>query len=329
MSKLIKIALGFVVSGAVLLAVGLAFGGRGISISNNMKVVTEDDYELYSYKNMDLKEFESINIDMTNVPIYILSSDNGKYGVDVQVYIEDEEKIRIDVDDKELIVKDSHEFYWFAFELPSINIEKKEKEYVKVYLPEKEYDEFDIDTSNGKIILEDIGSYINELNLNASNAGVEVIKCNADKLVVDTSNGKVIVSDAKIEEIIVNTSNSGIEFENIEAENVNADTSNGAVKVMDSALEILEVDTSNSSVTVENIKMLSDKGSINIVTSNGIITAVLPDYSEKDFKITADTSNADIYLNGENLKESIYNTKEGKRKLNLNTSNGKIEIEFK
>lgn len=54
---------------------------------------------------MDYDAFKSVTVDAANCKIYIYSSDNGKYGVDLKLYNYDDDNIQFGVEGDELIIK--------------------------------------------------------------------------------------------------------------------------------------------------------------------------------------------------------------------------------
>ena len=89
-----------------------------------------------------------------------------------------------------------------------------------------------------------------------------------------------------------------------------------------SALEAI-LDTSNGGIKVRKSEIHK---SLNADTSNGGIEVELMG-SEDDYRISADTSNAKVYVNGRSVGSS-YSTGRGSREVILDTSNGRIGIGF-
>lgn len=267
MSKLIKIALGLIAAGAVLFIAGSAMGGKGLWVNKNFRILTADDFESYIYSNMDMEAFESIDIDISNVPVTLVSSQNGKYGVEVHYNTTKPDDIKIAVENKKLVIEADSQMYWFTFDLSFINGNKTNKEYVIVYLPEADYEKVCVETSNAAVIIEDTDGYVKDLKIRTSNAHVFVFGIEFDDMEIRTSNGSVTMENIRFKpdkgKITVDTSNAGITLnlpDNRKEEcKIYADTSNAGVYVNDEKVKsdghitsegnhVLHLDTSNGKI---------------------------------------------------------------------------------
>lgn len=309
MKKWIKTAIILLVAGVLLFMAGSLLGGRGISINRNFKVITADDYKHFSYVNMDMEEFNAVDIEMKNAAVTFLPSENGGYGVEVSYRIVDEDDIRVEVKNQKLIVETKEKMFWMSWDF-SFFADDEIKEYVTVYLPRGEYEDIIADTSNSVIEMEVSDVSVKELELVTSNAGIRL-------------------SGAECGELTLNTSNASVMLEKVTSPVMKVKTSNGSIEILDSCINDLAADTSNASITMRGIALSSEKGEISLDTSNGKIRVDLQDYGENEFKINADTSNADIYINERKLEKNDYVTKEGTVRLELDTSNGDIVMNFK
>lgn len=308
-SKLIKIAAALFAAGVILFFVGSLFGGKGVFINSKFQMVVPDDSDYYEYENRDLEAFTSVNIDVRNMPVTFFPSDNGSYGVELAYYATDKDNMLIEVKDGMLKVKSKSEMRWLSFDLSFLNGTKRNKEYVIVYLPKQEYETIDAFTSNGAIIMEKADFAAKTLLLDTSNAPIMVSGIKADMVTTDTSNGTVNLSG-------------------VVSEKIRVETSNAPVTVSDCAASKFEISTSNGQVHLEKLTFEDGERDVSVKTSNGGISAEFPECRETDFRIHADTSNANIYVNGENMRDNEYSTKNGEGRLRLDTSNSRIEMYF-
>lgn len=267
MSKLIKTALGLLAAGAVLFIAGSVMGGKGLIIDKNFRIMTAEDFQNYTYTNMDMEAFESIDIAVSNIPVTFVLSENGKYGVEVSCQTANPEDIKVAVENKKLTIKKESQMYWFSFDLSMINWNKADKEYVTVYLPKESYGKIRVEDSNAPVCMEDMDIDVKELQIETSNAGVLISDIRSDEIDVCTSNGTVSMEDIRFKtdkaKITADTSNSGIIL-------TLPDTGKNQCKIY--------ANTSNAGVYVNDEKAESDghitsKGdsALNLKTSNGKI----------------------------------------------------------
>lgn len=264
MTKWMKTALVLLLTGAVLFVAGSMLGGKGIIINQNFKVIDSDDYKYFTYTNMELDEFEAVDIDVSNTPVTFLPSEDGRYGVEVSYRIVNENDIRVEVDNQKLIVEAEEKMFWMSWDF-SFMTENQIKEYVIVYLPEKEYKEITVDTSNAAVILKKVTAP--SIEIDTSNGSIEILNSDVQNLVADTSNASIRMQENRLSsekgDISLETSNGEIRvdfLENREKEfKINADTSNADIYVNDRKLEkndyatregavSLKLDTSNSDI---------------------------------------------------------------------------------
>lgn len=309
MSKLVKTAVIMVGVGIALFFLGNMFGGRGIVMNDKFRIRSVDDLEYYEYENRDLEAFTSVNINVSNMPVTFCPSDDGKYGVETAYRASDKDHMIVEVKDGTLTIRRKSEVYLFSFDFSFFGGNNTEKEYVTVYLPKQEYEAIDVSASNGPVTLKSLD--------------VEV-----KTLILDTSNAPVIVSDMQADTFSAGSSNGMISLSGVRSESVRVKTSNAVVTVEDSIVAALTVKTNNGQVTLTDVECGDGEGDISVSTSNAAIFVDCPQWKEADFRIDADTSNADVYINDRSQKDDKYTTKKGDNTLRLKTSNGKIEMNF-
>lgn len=177
-----------------------------------------------------------------------------------------------------------------------------------------------IDTSNGRIIAQNIESKTAEIYTSNGNITAQNIK--AENTKVQTSNGTIYAQNIQSDKLSLETSNGELQLKNITADKLTGYTSNGGITISNVEAEDIICVTSNGSITTDN-----NKGRhIELGTSNGNISGTL-NIDPNEFVVTSSTSNGSnnlSYFNsdGENVKNDSSNT------LNVYTSNGDIHIKF-
>lgn len=177
-----------------------------------------------------------------------------------------------------------------------------------------------VDTSNGRIVAQNIESKNTEIHTSNGSITAQNIKSENTKL--QTSNGTIYAQDIQSNKLLLETSNGELQLKSITADKLEGYTSNGIIKVSNVEADDIICTTSNGSIITEN-----NKGKhIELGTSNGNISGTLS-IDPDDFIVTSSTSNGSnnlSYFNdkGENIKNDSSNT------LNVYTSNGNIHITF-
>lgn len=193
---------------------------------------------------------------------------------------------------------------------------------LEIKLP-KNIENFEIETSNSKCIIDDIKAL--SLCCNTSNGKIELSDSSFKKLQAATNNGKIILSHCQASCAFLDTSNSSIEIENSSFDKLNSGTTNGNI-------------------------YLSRFYSINLVeaiyelkTTNGKITIAFPKDNKSAYKINANTTLGNINISGlessyvidrndANMKSmasilsSSYHDADNKVSIEASTTNASINI---
>lgn len=125
---------------------------------------------------------------------------------------------------------------------------------VRLYIPKNLQADFKLQTSNGRI-------YITGLKQDG-------------KLDLKSSNGRLELVDLRVKEIEGHTSNGRIEIKDFAADRVNVNTSNGSI-YLEGLCDQVDARTSNGTITA--CPYISEKGNLNLNTSNGKIKIEIRD----------------------------------------------------
>lgn len=178
----------------------------------------------------------------------------------------------------------SFNFFNFGNSNPTVTIE----------VPKDKLKDLQVDTSNGKLVAENLT--LDNLDLETSNSKMTISEVDARTIDAETSNGKVELTRMKFDDGSFETSNSKMDLQDLSFGEGEFDTSNGKINLMDlKPSKALSLSTSNSEV---NGTVIGDKD---------------------DFAITSKTSNA---------SNNLGNHDNGSKELEVRTSNGDIEIAF-
>jgi DUF4097 and DUF4098 domain-containing protein YvlB len=147
----------------------------------------------------------------------------------------------------------------------------------EVYLPAIKLGKIKLETTNGKIYVEDSTSEF--FDAVTKNSNIDLMGVSSDYVNVNTKNARIQISYVVCNNIDINTTNSIIDVKNIKAQNVKALTTNGRIQI-------------------ENVQNYADSTEANLVlkTSNGGIKVNMNDMENRAYKIKATTTNGGINL---------------------------------
>lgn len=272
-----------------------------------------------SYKTLD-KTFEADPIEGANIEI---EGANGS--ILVKKHLENKIIIKTRTKSPQ---NNPDEFLTFTNDNGSISIKINKTSNIsvshEVFLPPVLFNNIKLETTNGKIYVEDSESKVFECI--TKNAPIDLMGVKSEKVSVNTKNAKVQIGYITGKDIDINANNSVIDIKNIKAENINAITVNGKI-------------------FVENTLNYDDSSDINIFlnTSNGDIKVNMNDMDRRGYKVKAKTTIGKINLlipeliffnaNKEDASGSFieaesngYNNYSSKVNITAETVNGYIEI---
>lgn len=319
--KVLLFAAACVVMGMFLTGVGLILGGKGFSIGwsgSGLSFGNDDQY--YTLCDMDVEEFSRITVKVHNCPVTVRPSDNGKYGVDIRLAVSSEEDIPVHIADGELVVENTAKKGWLFWNFDFLS---GEEEYVILYLPEKEYQELHLSTSNANITVEGIDTGDDLLYVHSSNGSLRLEEVHAGEIDAKTSNSSIVLEGVYADIVKAVSSNGRIEFTDVEAQELRADTSNSAVRFEGVYGMKAEVESSNGSIKLDRVHF---DELLDVKTSNSSIEVEL-DGSKEEYSIDASTSNSEVRVEGEDYGKK-YRGGDGGAKVILRSSNDKITVNF-
>ncbi|HHV99170.1 MAG TPA: DUF4097 family beta strand repeat protein [Clostridiaceae bacterium] len=147
----------------------------------------------------------------------------------------------------------------------------------EIFLPAVKFKNIRLETTNGKILIED--SLSEYLECTTKNAPVEVTGANSGKMFINARNSRIQASYIISRNIQIDATSSVVDMKNIKAVDISAITMNGRI-------------------LMENLQNHQDSSEINLVlkTTNGGIKVNMNDMDNKGYKIKALASNGDVNL---------------------------------
>lgn len=248
-------------------------------------------------KTIDSKNISTVQIqsDNADINIYESNEDHIKVILEGETSTNRKKHFTVDADDSVLAIRYKEKFYsWFHFDFFHVY----KPVHLNVYLPEKEYELFEITNVNGEIIVEK--QKINDLDVKTTNGDIELNNIRSNKVSVKTSNGDMELKDVAAPNIHVDSVNGSMLLNELEGD-ITGETNNGNFSVTTKDLERnIKLKTINGDMVIRTEREPKNT-EFNVSVVNGDIN-ILDKY----------TGSAKIG-NGENLIE-------------LTTTNGDITV---
>jgi hypothetical protein len=296
MNKLFFIGCGLAVVGLAASITGSVIDGKEF-----FPVITASDYTEAAPHVEDVSNVDTVNLDLGNRSIDIITADTDT--ITVAYYEAEHDQIDVTLTSGELIVASQWES-WFSFFNWNWIISNPAVLTVTLTVPENSSLSILATTSNGSVAVDEFIS-VSNLNLDTSNGAITLEGVGAcSDIDLSSRNGRIEVSDATA---------SGT---------MDIDTSNGRIVLQDIEVPTLSAHTSNG--PIEATRITSQDSHFN--TSNGNITASFSG-SLDDYRVNMSTSNGFYYIDDEKVTTNAYNTNLTDR-IRLETSNGSIHLNF-
>lgn len=267
-------------------------------IKSTFSTLFDRDFTFQIKGKFDLFQ-KLFKVDVSDVksPELTIYNENGT--VELESTDEDELSLNVTVHYKNMEVLDDSSFFTFENEEGKITFKSKkpsgkEQFYLEVLvkLPEKEFSNILVETTNAPIFVEDI---------------------NASKLDLSTTNGKLSLEDSKVKELSLTTSNGPIAIENTNGSVAHVKSSNGKISIENISFDEFRGSTSNGKIKGEKL----DLTNLELYTSNGSIDLENL-ITEKLAKTKLSSTNGDLSIELGNLKR--------KANFDLSTTAGRINL---
>ncbi len=190
----------------------------------------------------------------------------------------------------------------------TLNVERQGKRWFNFSI-------FNFGASNAKVTVEVPRARLKDLDVETSNGKLTVENLTLDNLDLESSNSKMQLKDLDVKTIDAETSNGNIQLDRLTFDEGSFDTSNGKLDLNNLEFKEGEFETSNGAIRLNH---LQGTKSIYLKTSNAKVNGTIVG-ERADFATVSKTSNA---LN------NLTNQSDGSKELEVKTSNGDIAIDF-
>lgn len=298
--------------GAVIFLVGMTIFTSSMAVCgwDVRKISTTSMYQekQYSAENNN----QTIRLRDQNIPLFVGKSNNNQIHF---IYFEhDKQYYNIDgTEAMDITIEKETNYHWYDH---FFNIDVQTP-YFSILLPSEFKGSLVLETSNGKITVNDVT--LRQLQLTTSNGVVNIKNLtSAENVEIESSNSKIEVSDVNLTGKLQCMTNDGsINLSNVVAQNISATTSNNRIVATNTKTsQSTELRSSNNRIEIENVNAGEN---ITLSTDNGKITGTIMG-NMSDFSIVSKTSN------GKNsLPENMVC---GSKDLKATTTNAEISIQF-
>lgn len=316
-------------------------------IKGTFSTLFDRDFTFQIKGKFDLfQKLFKVDVPKMESPELFIYNKNGS--VKLEETDEDELNINVKVYYKNMENFDDSSFFTFENEDDKITFKSKkpsgkEQFYLEVLVkvPEKEFSNILVETTNAPIFVEDINA--SKLDLSTTNGKLSIEDSKVKNLSLTTSNGPIAIEGTTGSVAHIKSSNGKISIENIFFDEFRGSTSNGKIKGEKLDLINLELYTSNGSIDLENL--ITEKlAKTKLSSTNGDLSIELGSLKRKanfDLSTTAGRINLNIpiemkfntqkngYSNNKHIIASTTHFEEGGDAIDfiLSTTNANINID--
>ncbi|MEN8078242.1 DUF4097 family beta strand repeat-containing protein [Clostridioides difficile] len=248
----------------VILVIGaLIFAGRrGTLKRENWNVSKNDRNEEVTKEFIPADGAVKFNLDIPNTSLEVISTEESSVKIECvangegRYYISQSgNNVTIEKDEKFSIFNWNNKTGKVKILIPNgvISAYYGDLSNGKINIFNIDTEEIDIDTSNGDIKIENL-NVNNNIEIETSNASINVNVLVAKNINFDSSNGEVILEKVNGNEIKVDTSNGKISVSECRGNEIELDTANSEIMAYECYGNEVVLDSSNGDITLENIK---------------------------------------------------------------------------
>lgn len=307
MRKGIKVVLftglGILVAGVIICAIIFAVNGfnwRSL-IRNSSGTSTSSGVHLEEVTKTIDEEFDSLEVDVASAEVYVKKSTDGTCRIE---YMDDpdNQQYEIEVKSGKLVFK-NHLTGWDWNSAKDVldnvldavgNGFSYEEKAVTVYLPEKAYQQMEIGSASGDIVIDDeldfAEAYISSASGNVDLRSIKGLR----RMCISTASGEVTLADMSLEsELLVSSASGSIALDQVTVNGIgNINTTSGEVKLTKTVFEEGDINTTSGDIYLDYPE--ADK--MEIETTSGSVTG----HISPEYHVHVDTVSGDVStLSGE------------------------------
>lgn len=178
------------------------------------KVVT-DEYDFG-------EDFKNVQIEVTCEDVHVMASEDDE--CHIVFSHSDKMKTTVNVKNDALVIKEKSPFLYNP-------LNNSEDTKLDIYLPEGEFERFDINTASGDINIGDMTP--SAVDIDSASGNVVLTNVVSDSINVDTASGNITLEDCDADDIKVDSASGNIRGTLLSGKDFNVDTALGKVDVPD------------------------------------------------------------------------------------------------
>ncbi len=297
MNKAVKIiltvSLGILVVGIFAVILGIRLGGS-TNWGINFKTMEYTDHSSVVENTVELKEFDSLTVDVSSMDIILKTGDSYKIEYKAE---EGREPVIEESNGKLKITQSPESFQFFGININDYN------EYYTITVPE------------------DAG----QIDINAKSSSGDIMTDHVNisgKL--HASSGDILISNSEGKELDLSASSGEISCDSVKADKVEIDVSSGDIELLRVFADDLKCETSSGDITINE----TEAGDFDAHASSGEITVSLIG-DEDDYSYELKATSGDIKFNGQKIEDKYEKDNGADNKIKIKTSSGDIDVTIK
>lgn len=256
--------------------------------------------------------FSHIEIKTNHSRVTILPTDEDKGSIHVFGNVKNKSvyNFSADVKEEKLIVKLDMKYRKILQYFPK-------RLALEVYVPKKMYDSLQVNTDNGRIVMDNFSA--KDINLETDNGSIQMESVKTNSIVATSKNGRIEGHNIETDTMEAFTDNGNIEGNNIFANFVDVKTHNGRIHFIDVTGDMIgEVNNGKIILEVDDLNR-----TVNLSTDNGRIEIKTKE-KPTNAMIISQINNGRVEIFGESSSHIVFG--EGKNQIQLSTDNGSIKV---
>lgn len=302
--------------GGILFTIGIVTGGRAsfnIDFNNN-KVLTDKNIKMIT-KEESLSDFKNIKIDADAYNVTIKKGDS--FSVNYGAYENAMPEIKVEGDTLNILSK--HEKIQLNLLSFSDDIQVP---YIIITVPETtDLSECTMKLNAGEINISNQNFEDIDLDTDAGNIILSDITTNGFKILA--SAGNVNISDSTISDLDVQSNAGNIVFDEIESDQIKLDIDYGNLEISDSQVKKISVDADAGKIDINDIQ--SDDITIDADYGSTDLKMI---GNEDDYDIEVEVDYGDFSLNGKDQNNKYKANNDKEKKIKINSDAGDVNIRF-
>ena len=195
-------------------------------------------------------EVTSISIEWIAGGVHVKKATDGKLQLveKSQFDLNMKEWAAVTVNNGQLTIKSRIKSIWniFTFFTPS--------SYLELYLPEKMYDKFVMDSTSGEYIIEDL--QVKTMELEATSGNFDILRTTAEKMFIEVTSGDLDIDQVRTDELHLILTSGDASFSGVVNDSFKAEMTSGRIlgNLMEVAPEDVDVDMTSGMIELTFVK---------------------------------------------------------------------------